>query len=95
MAMLHPDDEAFATQQVLSDSAISALFSERLGLLPTRITAPASQGQFHKVYFIALAEKDGHPWSGGEVVLRVARCGVQPHISLLAVLFMFCRTDQR
>ncbi|KAJ6571950.1 kinase-like domain-containing protein [Mycena capillaripes] len=73
MAMLHPDDEAFATQQVLSDSSISAIFSVHLGLDPTRITASENQGQFHKVYFVALAEKDGHPWSGREVVLRVAR----------------------
>ncbi|KAJ7221851.1 phosphotransferase enzyme family-domain-containing protein [Mycena haematopus] len=75
MAMLHADDLAFSTQQVLSDSAISALFSERLDLLPTRIVPSASQGMFHKVYFVSLEEKSSsnNPWSGKEVVLRVAR----------------------
>ncbi|KAF8217831.1 kinase-like domain-containing protein [Mycena galopus ATCC 62051] len=75
MAMLHADDLAFATQQVLSDSAVSALFTERIGLLPTRITAPESQGAFHKVYFVSLDEKYNADisWSGKEVVLRVAR----------------------
>ncbi|KAJ6454584.1 phosphotransferase enzyme family-domain-containing protein [Mycena sanguinolenta] len=73
MALLHADDIAFATQQVLSDSAISALFTERLGLLPTRILASPSQGAFHKVYFVSLAEGNNNPWSGRDVVLRVAR----------------------
>ncbi|KAF7348476.1 APH domain-containing protein [Mycena venus] len=75
MAMLHADDYAFATQQVLSDSEISDLFTKCLGLTPTRITSPASQGAFHKVYFVSLEEKDSeeNPWSGRDVVLRVAR----------------------
>ncbi|KAJ7717305.1 kinase-like domain-containing protein [Mycena maculata] len=73
MAMLHPDDEAFAKQEVLSHASISALFDERLGLVPTSITSPESQGQFHKVYFISLSDADGKPWSGRDVVLRVAR----------------------
>ncbi|KAF7335993.1 APH domain-containing protein [Mycena sanguinolenta] len=73
MALLHADDFAFATQQVLSDSAISALFTERLGLLPTRILASPSQGAFHKVYFVSLGEGSNSPWSGRDVVLRVAR----------------------
>ncbi|KAJ6590412.1 kinase-like domain-containing protein [Mycena vulgaris] len=73
MAMLHPDDEAFAKQEILSHASISHLFSEHLGLVPTRITSPESQGQFHKVYFVSLCKADGHQWSGQDVVLRVAR----------------------
>ncbi|KAJ6578596.1 kinase-like domain-containing protein [Mycena sp. CBHHK59/15] len=73
MAMLHPDDEAFAKQEILSHASISSLFTERLGLVPTSITAPASQGDFHKVYFVSLSTTDGNRWSGRDVVLRVAR----------------------
>ncbi|KAJ7098385.1 kinase-like domain-containing protein [Mycena epipterygia] len=73
MAMLHPDDEAFSKQEILSHTAISSLFNDRLGLVPTSITCPESQGSFHKVYFVSLSESDGHPWSGRDVVLRVAR----------------------
>ncbi|KAJ6478840.1 kinase-like domain-containing protein [Mycena vitilis] len=73
MAMLHPDDGAFASQQVLSNESISSLFAERLALIPTRITASQSQGSFHKVYFVSLPTSDGNPWSGRDVVLRVAR----------------------
>ncbi|KAK7059596.1 APH domain-containing protein [Favolaschia claudopus] len=73
MAMLHAEDMAFATRHILSDSDISALFANRLGLLPTKITTPTSQGSFHKVYFVSLEQKDGLPWSGKEMVLRVAR----------------------
>ncbi|KAJ6571949.1 hypothetical protein B0H19DRAFT_672731 [Mycena capillaripes] len=73
MAMLHPDDEVFPKQQVLSDETISALFTERLGLLPTRIMASESQGAFHKVFFVSLPVADGSQWSGRDVVLRVVR----------------------
>ncbi|KAF7323673.1 APH domain-containing protein [Mycena kentingensis (nom. inval.)] len=66
MAMLHPDDEAFAQQDVLSDESIRGLFTDRIGLLPTQITCPERQGAFHKVYFVSLPD-------GREVVLRVAR----------------------
>ncbi|KAJ6491415.1 phosphotransferase enzyme family-domain-containing protein [Mycena vitilis] len=77
MAMLHPDDEAFAKQQVLSDESVSIIFRQHLSLAHTRITVPESQGMFHKVYFVALAEKESHPWSGREVVLRVARRAIE------------------
>src|ERR1700733_13906892 len=73
MAMLHPDDKAFANQEILSQASISGLFNQHLGLVPTNITSPESQGQFHKVYFVSLPEADGHQWSGKDVVLRVAR----------------------
>ncbi|KAJ7484540.1 kinase-like domain-containing protein [Mycena latifolia] len=73
MAMLHPDDEAFSKQEVLSHASISALFNDRLGLVPTSITSPDSQGSFHKVYFVSLSEADGNKWSGQDVVLRIAR----------------------
>ncbi|KAJ7512586.1 kinase-like domain-containing protein [Mycena galericulata] len=73
MATLHPDDEAFAKQEILSHASISALFDEHLGLRPTSIISPESQGSFHKVYFVSLCEADGNPWSSRDVVLRVAR----------------------
>ncbi|KAJ7138467.1 kinase-like domain-containing protein [Mycena crocata] len=74
MAMLHADDEAFAKQEILSHSSISALFNERLGLVPISSTSPPkSQGSFHKVYFISLSVAEGNRWSGRDVVLRVAR----------------------
>lgn len=73
MAMLHADDFAFATQEVVSESAISALFTECLGLTPTRIAVSASQGAFHKVYFLSLEDNTDadNPWSGKDVVLRL------------------------
>ncbi|KAJ7794291.1 hypothetical protein B0H14DRAFT_2923467 [Mycena olivaceomarginata] len=71
MAMLHADDFAFATQEVVSESAISALFTECLGLTPTHIAVSASQGAFHKVYFLSLEDNTDadNPWSGKDVVL--------------------------
>lgn len=94
MAMLHPDDEAFAKQQVLSDESISSLFKERLGLLPTRISASESQGAFHKVYFVSLPITDGNPWSGRDVVLRVARCAVRSSTKIIRPL-RECNVGQR
>ncbi|KAJ7802432.1 hypothetical protein B0H14DRAFT_2892361 [Mycena olivaceomarginata] len=62
MAMLHADDFAFTTQEVVSESAISALFTECLGLTPTRIA----------VYFLSLEDNTDadNPWSGKDVVLQ-------------------------
>ncbi|KAJ7716079.1 kinase-like domain-containing protein [Mycena metata] len=91
MAMLHPDDEKFAQQEVLSHTSISALFNERLGLVPTRITSSENQGAFHKVYFVSLEQADGRPWSGRDVVLRIARKTIEKiktenEMAMLAVL---------
>ncbi|KAF7318275.1 APH domain-containing protein [Mycena chlorophos] len=75
MAIVHPDDEAFVKNDVLSTDAIRGLFTDRLGLSPTSITASTRQGSFHRVYFISLPQADhqDNPWSGMDVVLRVAR----------------------
>ncbi|KAJ7221771.1 kinase-like domain-containing protein [Mycena rebaudengoi] len=71
--MLHAEDEEFSRRDILSHESISALFNERLGLVPTSITSPQSQGAFHKVYFVSLSVNEGKRWSGRDVVLRVAR----------------------
>ncbi|KAF7291905.1 APH domain-containing protein [Mycena indigotica] len=73
MAMLHPDDEAFAKANILTDETIGNLFKSKLGLQPVHISCPEKQGSFHKVYFVSLPHLEGHPWSGRSLVLRVSR----------------------
>ncbi|KAK0491638.1 kinase-like domain-containing protein [Armillaria novae-zelandiae] len=78
MAMLHPSDSTFAQTDPLSPSLISSLFESSLGMSPVNIESPkSSQGLYHKVYFVTLAESAHSRWSGKDVVLRVARKAIE------------------
>ncbi|KAJ7052788.1 kinase-like domain-containing protein [Mycena amicta] len=73
MAWVHPDDEAFSHQDILAQDSIRGLFTTRLGLDAINISSSEDQGVYHKIYFVSLSEAEGNPWSGRDVVLRVAR----------------------
>ncbi|KAK0499438.1 kinase-like domain-containing protein [Armillaria luteobubalina] len=78
MAMLHPSDSTFAQTDPLSPSLISSLFERSLGVSLVNIESPkSSQGLYHKVYFVSLAESAHSRWSGKDVVLRVARKAIE------------------
>ncbi len=86
MAMLHPSDSTFAQTDPLSPSLISSLFESSLGVSPANIESPtSSQGLYHKVYFVTLAESAHSRWSGKDVVLRVARLVSSPRLTELSL----------
>ncbi|KAK0190313.1 kinase-like domain-containing protein [Armillaria mellea] len=76
--MLHLSDSTFAQTDPLSPSSISSLFEGLLGVSPVNIESPkSSQGLYHKIYFVTLAESVHSRWSGKDVVLRVARKAIE------------------